>query len=87
MHIHAHKELCQVVYAPSFAEGSGFWHGEGVETPWQVLNPAGLTTREMTAGARHDALNSLMSYWNWEKIEKMREVVHLIVQTLTLIPF
>ncbi|KAI0349001.1 hypothetical protein OH77DRAFT_1358048, partial [Trametes cingulata] len=52
MHMHAHKELCQVVYAFCYARGFGLAHGEGVETPWAELNAAGLSTREMNAGAR-----------------------------------
>ena len=73
MHMHAHKNLCQVVYTLCFAAGFGLMHGEGIETIWAELNAAGRTTREMLAGARHDALNALMNYWNWQKIEKMRK--------------
>ncbi|KAH9894232.1 hypothetical protein C8Q73DRAFT_646680 [Cubamyces lactineus] len=71
LHMHAHKELCQIVYAFCYARGFGLGHGEGVETPWAELNIAGLSTREMTAGARHDALTSLFSYWNWQKTCKI----------------
>ncbi|KAJ3014547.1 hypothetical protein NUW54_g1280 [Trametes sanguinea] len=71
MHMHAHQEACQVVYALCYAHGFGLIHGEGVETPWAELNPAGLSTREMTDGARHDALTSLFNYWNWRKVENM----------------
>ena len=73
MHMHAHKSLCQVVYAICYAKGFGLMHGDGIETIWSELNSAGLSTREMTAGACHDALCSLFSYWNWQKIEKMRK--------------
>ena len=69
MHLHAHKELCQITYALAYAAGFGLAHGEGVETPWAEFNIAGLTTREMTAGARHDAINDLFNYWNWVKNE------------------
>ncbi|KAH9846526.1 hypothetical protein C2E23DRAFT_743934, partial [Lenzites betulinus] len=71
MHMHAHQEMCQIVYAFCYARGFGLAHGEGVETPWAELNIAGLSTREMTAGARHDALNSLFNYWNWRKTYNM----------------
>ncbi|KAL1942577.1 hypothetical protein VTO73DRAFT_6179 [Trametes versicolor] len=70
-HSHAHKELCQIVYALSYTTGFGLSHGEGVETPWAELNFAGLTTREMTAGARHDALNDLFNFWNRQKLENI----------------
>lgn len=72
MHLHAHKELCQITYALAYAAGFGLAHGEGVETPWAEFNIAGLTTREMTAGARHDAINDLFNYWNWVKNELLR---------------
>lgn len=75
MHIHAHKELCQLVYALYYAQGFGHMHGEGVETPWSELNAAGYSTREMTAGARHDALNALFNFWNWLKLEKIGKEV------------
>ncbi|PIL29558.1 hypothetical protein GSI_08366 [Ganoderma sinense ZZ0214-1] len=71
MHLHAHKELCQIVYALAYADGFGLAHGEGVETPWAEFNIAGLTTREMSAGARHDAINDLFNFWNWLKQERM----------------
>ena len=67
MHIHAHKELCQFVYATALAEGFGLIHGEGVETPWAEMNAVGLSTREMSAGSRHDMLNGQFNYWNWMK--------------------
>ncbi|KAH9885219.1 hypothetical protein C8Q73DRAFT_660020 [Cubamyces lactineus] len=67
LHIYAHKELCQLVYVLCYARGFGLVHGEGIKTPWAELNIAGLCTREMTAGARHDTLNSLFNFWNWRK--------------------
>lgn len=75
-HSHAHKELCQIVYALSYTTGFGLSHGEGVETPWAELNFAGLTTREMTAGARHDALNDLFNFWNRQKLENIGKPHH-----------
>lgn len=81
-HSHAHKELCQIVYALCYTAGFGLTHGEGVETPWAELNIAGLPTREMTAGARHDALNDLFNFWNREKLEKIG--MHVIIPLLLL---
>ena len=57
LHIHAHQEMCQVVYALAYAAGFGLIYGEGIETPWTALNCAGLATCEMMGGARRDALN------------------------------
>ncbi|KAI1788508.1 hypothetical protein LXA43DRAFT_974763 [Ganoderma leucocontextum] len=67
MHMYAHKDLCQAVYSLAYSAGFGLTHGEGVETPWAEFNIAGLPTREMTAGGREDALNSLFNHWNWAK--------------------
>lgn len=78
MHLHAHKELCQITYALAYAAGFGLTHGEGVETPWAEFNIAGLTTREMTAGARHDAINDLFNFWNWGKNETLRAYEHRV---------
>ncbi len=71
LHMYAHKDLCQVIYSLVFSSGFGLSHGEGVETPWAEFNIAGLPTREMTAGARHDALTDLFNFWNWRKVERM----------------
>ena len=67
MHIHAHQELCQLVYALCFAEGYALIHGEGIETTWAELKAIGASTREMTGGGRHDALNGQFNFWNWLK--------------------
>lgn len=68
LHIHAHQELCQLVYTLCYAEGFADIYGEGVETPWREFNQAGASTREMTAGARHDWLTVMYNQWNWEKL-------------------
>ncbi|EIW58976.1 uncharacterized protein TRAVEDRAFT_102679, partial [Trametes versicolor FP-101664 SS1] len=67
LHMYAHKDLCQIVYSLAYSTGFGLSHSEGVETPWAEFNIAGLPTREMSAGARHDALTDLFSFWNWRK--------------------
>ena len=67
LHIHAHRELCQLVYALCYSEGFSDIYGEGVETPWREFNQAGSPTREMTAGARRDWITFLYNHWNWEK--------------------
>ncbi|RDX47144.1 hypothetical protein OH76DRAFT_1354723 [Lentinus brumalis] len=72
MHLHAHKELCQLVYALCYADGFADSYGEGVETPWHELNQAGIITREMTKGGRIDWLNSVFIDWNWLKFLGMR---------------
>ncbi|GBE87372.1 hypothetical protein SCP_1100470 [Sparassis crispa] len=71
MHMLAHKEACQVLYALCYMWGTGLTHGESVEHPWAEHNQAGLSTREMGAGHRHDALNDIHNYWNWQKVENV----------------
>ncbi|TFK79314.1 hypothetical protein K466DRAFT_470253, partial [Polyporus arcularius HHB13444] len=70
-HINAHKDLCQVVYGLCYALGFGYIHGEWVETPWAEHNIAGLVTKKMTTGGRHDALNDLFNFWNRVKLERL----------------
>ena len=71
LHALAHKEICQILYALCYSWGAGLSHGESVEHPWAEHNQVGLSTREMSAGHRHDALNAIHSYWNWCKTEKL----------------
>lgn len=69
LHMLAHKEACQTIYALCYSWGTGLTHGESVEHPWAEHNQAGLSTREMNAGHRHDALNAIHNFWNWRKVE------------------
>ncbi|KAI0702154.1 hypothetical protein C8Q76DRAFT_633263 [Earliella scabrosa] len=71
MHMLAHKDSCQTEYAVCYTLGAGHSNGESVEILWAVHNLAGLSTREMNGGGRHDALNDLFSFWNWTKNENM----------------
>ncbi|GBE89483.1 hypothetical protein SCP_1601450 [Sparassis crispa] len=71
MHMLAHKEACQVLYVLCYTWGTGLMHGESVEHPWAEHNQAGLSTCEMGAGHRHDALNDIHNYWNWRKVENV----------------
>ncbi|THH17939.1 hypothetical protein EUX98_g9037 [Antrodiella citrinella] len=71
MHMLAHKELCHTVYALCYAWGAGIVSGESVEHPWSEHNQVGLSTREMSAGGRHDTLNDFLSFWNWLKVQQM----------------
>lgn len=71
LHALAHKEICQILFALCYTWGAGLSHGESVEHPWAEHNQVGLSTREMSAGHRHDALNAIHSHWNWCKMEKI----------------
>ncbi|KAH9929426.1 uncharacterized protein B0H18DRAFT_829157, partial [Fomitopsis serialis] len=69
LHMLAHKEFCQIVYALCYSWGAGLSHGESVEHPWAEHNQVGLSTREMSVGHRHDTLNAVHNHWNWCKVE------------------
>ncbi|TFY50348.1 hypothetical protein EVJ58_g11087, partial [Rhodofomes roseus] len=69
LHMLAHEERCQILYALCYSWGAGLSHGESVEHPWAEHNQVGLSTREMSAGHRHDALNAIHNHWNWCKME------------------
>ena len=48
-------------------------HGETVEHPWSENNQAGSSSSEMNPGHRKDFLDDIHSFWNWTKIQKLRE--------------
>ncbi|EPS99173.1 hypothetical protein FOMPIDRAFT_17276, partial [Fomitopsis schrenkii] len=68
LHALTHKEICQIVLALCYAWGAGLSHGESVKHPWAEHNQVGLSTRKMSSGHRHDALNMIHNYWNWCKM-------------------
>jgi hypothetical protein len=68
LHIYAHGPKCQYVYSFNFRKWSARTDGEDPERFWSHINPASLSTREMSPGARFDALDSHAAHWNWRKI-------------------
>ena len=73
LHMLAHREWCQTEFAVCYTRGAGHSNGEAVEPVWGEHNAAGLSTREMNGGARHDTLNDIFSFWNWVKHERFGE--------------
>lgn len=69
MHIEVHQDDCKIKYALNFMKGAGLSHGETVEHPWAENNQAGPMTREMNPGTRHDTLDDLHGFWNWQKVQ------------------
>ncbi|TDL22683.1 hypothetical protein BD410DRAFT_803124, partial [Rickenella mellea] len=61
--------LLLIKYALNFMKGAGLSHGETVEHPWAENNQAGPMTREMNPGTRHDTLDDLHGFWNWQKVQ------------------
>ncbi|KAJ7033967.1 hypothetical protein C8F04DRAFT_909609, partial [Mycena alexandri] len=66
-HAAAHEVTCQTENSLSYTAGVGRTDGEGIERTWAILNPLGYSTKEMGAGARHDALENKVDHINWEK--------------------
>jgi hypothetical protein len=71
LHIYAHGPKCRYVYSFNFRKWSARTDGEDPERFWSHINPASLSTREMSPGARFDALDSHAAHWNWRKIVKL----------------
>ena len=70
LHIYGHREKCQYKYSFNYRKWSARTDREDPEQFWSHINPASLSTREMTPGARFDALDSHVTHWNWRKIVK-----------------
>jgi len=51
--------------------GVGRTSGEGIESNWEISNPAALSTREMSTAARHETLNDIFGAINWAKTMKI----------------
>jgi hypothetical protein len=71
LHIYGHGDKCQYEYLFNFQKWSAHTDGEDPERFWSHINPASMSTKEMSPGARFDALNSHTAHWNWHKITKM----------------
>ena len=67
LHMLAHQERCQTEYAMCYKRGCGHTCGEMVEVNWAENNAVGLSTREMNAGARQDAICDHLNAQNWRK--------------------
>ncbi|KAJ7040223.1 hypothetical protein C8F04DRAFT_948763 [Mycena alexandri] len=66
-HAAAHERSCQVQNSLSYVPGVGRTDGEGIERTWADFNPLAWATKEMGAGARHDAIEDKIDHHNFEK--------------------
>lgn len=71
MHIHGHKQDCQIKYSLNLTPGAADTDGEGIERTWADIGPVSTSTREMGPGSRHDTLDDHWSHWNWQKLVKL----------------
>lgn len=72
-HINGHGPDCQKLWQAIYASCRAHFHGESAEVIWAFLNPLGSSTRQMTAGARHDIINFVMDSWNTSKVRRQGE--------------
>ncbi|KAA1478735.1 hypothetical protein DENSPDRAFT_788366 [Dentipellis sp. KUC8613] len=75
-HLPAHGPRCQADFSFNNTEGVGRTYGEGIEANWSKTNRAALSSREMSAGARHESLNDIFGAINWGKIVSMGTLFH-----------
>lgn len=66
-HLPAHILPCQLAYSFNLSPGVGRTDGEAPERSWAVSNLLAYSTREMSAGGRHDFLDDAFGDFNWAK--------------------
>lgn len=72
-HLPAHGFSCQTQYSLNFVPNCARVDGEGIERLWAGTNPVATSTREMTAGTRHDFLEERWSTQNFRKVVHLGE--------------
>lgn len=72
-HINGHGIDCKIVWQAVYFACRAHFHGESAEMLWAFLNPLGPSTRQMTAGSRHDVINFVMHSWNVSKYLRQGE--------------
>lgn len=68
LHLPVHGPQCQGRYSLNWLPGVGRTDGEVMERIWASANAAAPSTKEMTAGHRHDILNGIWDCQNWRKL-------------------
>ncbi|KDQ48912.1 hypothetical protein JAAARDRAFT_144256, partial [Jaapia argillacea MUCL 33604] len=67
-HHNAHKGNCRYHNSAYFMPSAGTCDGETGEHEWAIRNQKALSTREMSAAHRHDAINADASECNQQKV-------------------
>ena len=70
-HLPAHQERCHTLYSLNLQPGAGRLDGEVIERDWAKLGGAANSTKEMSAGSRHDTLDDLCGDMNFVKLKTM----------------
>ncbi|KAK6980667.1 hypothetical protein R3P38DRAFT_2579598 [Favolaschia claudopus] len=71
MHIHAHIDLCALLWNLNWLVHSAMTVGEMIETGWAEHNLTSGSTKEMNCGHRHDSIDDTSGHWNWQKLIKI----------------
>ncbi|KAJ7856109.1 hypothetical protein B0H14DRAFT_3644060 [Mycena olivaceomarginata] len=74
-HINGHGPDCQCVWQAVYFACRAHFHGETAEMIWGFLNPLGVSTRQMTGGARHNTINFVIDTWNKRKVLRQAELL------------
>jgi hypothetical protein len=74
-HIYGHGHQCQTLFLLNFLPNSACTNGEEPEYWWAHIIPISISTREMTAGVRHNTIDDHVGSWNWRKITNLGMVV------------
>lgn len=72
-HLGGHKDDCSREHSFNYNKNVGRMSGELVETIWAVFNWLKWQTREMSWGARREALSDSMNDWNHQKMVALGE--------------
>lgn len=76
-HLPAHILSCRFKFSFNWLPGSAMTDGEATERIWAQLNAIGKSTREMTPGHRHDAINDHHSDMNTRRVHGIGARVRL----------
>ncbi|TFK58036.1 hypothetical protein BDN72DRAFT_782600, partial [Pluteus cervinus] len=68
MHVKGHVEECQLRWSFNYLPNSGETCGEKIETSWAEQNQSAGSTKQQNAGHRHDSLDDIFGFWNWNKL-------------------
>nr|CAH0101292.1 unnamed protein product [Daphnia galeata] len=76
MHAKSHHWPCQILYNPHWQKGAGLTVGVEHEQVFSNMSLYGYVTKHMSKANRIDLFSAAILYWNWGKIEMMREGVN-----------
>ena len=67
-HLPPHHPECHAPFSFNYAPGIGRTDGKGVECNWSWLNGAAGSTSQMGPGSRHNTLDNIIGFFNYQKV-------------------